>query len=82
MGIFDSIKLSEVERNMPLGILRSIANVRIKMNCISTFSVLKFDLQLRILSILKMLKSKYGRYIFPVNNKSILLHHFYNVLGS
>ena len=77
MGIFDSIKLSEVERNMPLGILRSIANVRIKMNCISTFSVLKFDLQLRILSILKMLKSKYGRY-----NKTILLHHFYNVLGS
>ena len=45
MGIFDSIKFSEVERNMPLGILRFIPNVRIKMNFILSSSAYKFDLQ-------------------------------------
>ena len=59
MGIFDSIKFSEVERNMPLGILRFIPNVRIKMNFILSSSAYKFDLQQWILSILKLLRWKY-----------------------
>ena len=62
MGIFDSIKFSEVEINMPLGILRSIPNVQIKMNFISTSSVVKFDLQQLISSILKLQNWKYVCY--------------------
>ena len=59
MGIFDSIKFGEVERNMPLGIVRFILNVRIKMNFILSSSAYKFDLQQWILSILKLLRWKY-----------------------
>ena len=59
MGIFDSFKFSEVERNMPLGILRFIPNVRIKLISISSSSAKKFDLQQWILSILQLLKWKY-----------------------